>query len=60
VRHNQNPELGAKSQEHEPILLLGMVGIMFQSSVFIGKSSGCFLKRNPVLAEILSIFSAIP
>jgi len=60
MSYNQDPELCAKTQENEPILMLRMIGIMLQSSIFIGKSSGCFLKRNSMLALVLSILSAVP
>ena len=60
VSHNQQSELRAEAQENEPIFLLGMIGIVLESSIFVRKRAGGLLKRNPMLALILSILPFVP
>jgi len=37
MTYNQHAQRGAESQQNKSVFFLGVVGIMFQSGVFVGK-----------------------
>ena len=57
---DKQPQNGAEAEKDETILLLGMIGIVDQQGVLVGKYRGGFLKVNPVLAAVGFALGLIP
>ena len=57
---DKQPQNGAEAEKDETILLLGMIGIVDQQGVLVGKYRGGFLEVNPVLVAVGFALGLIP
>jgi hypothetical protein len=60
VDDHEQPERIAESEQDEPVFLIRMVWIVDDLAVTIGESRLRFLKRDPVLANVVGRFAGIP
>jgi hypothetical protein len=50
--YDQQTELGAQTEENEPVLHVGMVRVMYEQSVIVNKYGLCLFKGYAVLPQI--------
>jgi hypothetical protein len=60
VADDEHAEEGAETKEDESFLVVGVVRIGEQETMFIGKGRGGLLEIDPVLALVRRILSVVP
>jgi hypothetical protein len=57
---HQTTRLKAIAQQQEPVLVLRVVGIVYQTGVLVKEDGLCFLERDPMLYEVGPGLTPIP
>jgi hypothetical protein len=60
MRDDKDAELGTEAHEDVALLLVRMLRIIEQQSMFVGKDPLCFLERHSVLASVVGFLPGIP
>jgi hypothetical protein len=60
MHHYKQSQFCAEAQQKKAVLILGMVGVVFQAGILVSEDGRRLIKRDTMLALVLAFFPVIP